>query len=161
MASKHPLLAFLEEYIFGKDGLLLTIKSNAGASINVDGPFEAKLFEWTTWRPKAGKPDETVIQPTWAEPRGGSQETSVHMHLPWEILSKACYVRLWYTGKSEKALIDQDVRICFFADEPPAGSRGDELFWFYAFATGPNANPLCEKLPAKDSFSECRRLGSL
>jgi hypothetical protein len=131
---------FFTTNIFGRDELVLVIKSSGGASINVDGPFTAKVFDWS----KRRRDDEYVIQPKWAELRA-SGESNVHMHLSGAILSKELWLRLWYAGTP---YIDQSVRICFFTVEPKPDNRGEELFWFYAFAHGEKRHPLCDSLPA-------------
>jgi hypothetical protein len=139
---------FLDVYVLYRPELVLTIKSTAGASINVDGPFEREIFQWSVERPATGVSDEVVLQPRWATRRPGSSETSVHLHFRDALQGKSeCFVRLWYAGSK---LIDHDVRICFFTDRPQQRS-GEELFWFYGFTSGPFANPVCELLPRGDT----------
>jgi hypothetical protein len=118
---------FLETYILGQPDLVFTIKSASGASVNIDGPFHLKLFDWPRLRPKAEHPQEKVIQPAWATTREGSHETSVHVHVPWDSL----WVRLHVI---EMELTDYQRRIAFYRSRPPDHLRGDELFFFYARA---------------------------
>jgi hypothetical protein len=120
---------FFQTYIVGQRDLVLTLKSAAGASVNIDGPFDLKAFDWPTWRPAAGEPIETVIQPTTAVARPGAHETIVHVHVPWPDLAAGLWVRRHVI---KMKLIDHERRISFYRDRPADEVRGNELFFFYA-----------------------------
>jgi hypothetical protein len=122
---------FFRAYIHDQQDLVLTIKGAAGASINIDGPFSFRDFDWPNWRPRAGEPLETVIQPTDAKTREHG-ESSVHLHVPWR--PAGIWVRLHHV---KMKLIDHERRISFYASQPSTAARGDELFWFYARAGHP------------------------
>jgi hypothetical protein len=122
---------FLQSYILDPHDLVLTIKSPSGASVNIDGPFILKDFDWPEWKPNAQESKEMVIQPKWATTREGSHETSVHMHVPW---AAGLWVRLHFI---KMKLIDYDRRIAFYKSRPPKTARGVEFFFFYARAGHP------------------------
>ena len=46
MSNPLTVQKFFREYFVGQQGLNVTIKSSGGASVNIDGPFEIKEFEW-------------------------------------------------------------------------------------------------------------------
>jgi len=160
MTHQEPtekIAAFFERYIFGRDELVLTLKSRSGASINIDGPFHRQSFTW----PDKGYAED-VIQPAFASKRAGAGETNVHMHVPWDRCGDGeLYVRLWYEGSP---YILQTLRICFFLAPPPLPSpeeRGDELFWFYAYQAGPHRHPLCDHLPSQGKYSALQRVAEI
>jgi hypothetical protein len=151
MAGKptEDVAAFLERYILGDDKgqLCLTIKSQGGASVNVDGPFRLSTYPWSTWRSESGKPDEDVLEPSKVT-RRKKGESAVHLHLPWGDLK---WLRLQYLTEKDLPLLDLRVRIAFFASAPSKGVRKPELFWFYAGED----HPLTRDLPATGSgFSD-------
>lgn len=153
MKPSAAIQTFFAEYIYDRSGLILTLMSPEGASVNIDGPFEEKNFGWSKI-PKLERGDETVLQPKWALPRDNGFETNVHLHVPWDKLPNGLFVRLWY---STPPTIPQDVRICFFKEQPPFRQRGSELFWFYGFSKD---NPLAAKLPPTDGeFSQVLQIG--
>src|SRR5262245_34769860 len=121
MPNPHPkpsesVARFLEKYILGdgKGPLILTVKSPGGASVNIDGPFQRATFLWTEWRQKSGEPDEDVLQPEWSARRERG-ESAVHLHLPW---SRVTWLRLQYMTAEQLPLIDERVRIAFYAERP-------------------------------------------
>jgi hypothetical protein len=117
-------------------------------SVNIIGPFDFDVFEFKGH-------SETIIQPIFATKCSGANETNVHIHVKWP---EVRYCRIWRVGSPN---IDQDMRICSFREKPADGERCEELelFWFYAFCMGDQANPLCEELPPKHGkFSETRIL---
>jgi len=121
---------FFDNYIIGADGLVLTVKSTDpnikkganGASINIDGPFRFNVFEFESGEVFL------VLEPESAKMRQGSLESDIHMHAPWE---KIKYVR---TEVVSLGTIPHNIKISFYATQPPPNERGDELFWFYAYA---------------------------
>jgi hypothetical protein len=135
---------FFEAYVVGnqKAPLIVTLKSEMGASVNIDGPFEFHTFRWSEWRTEAGEPDEVVLAPAFANKRERG-ESSVHLHIPW---SKVTWVRLQYLSARDLPLIDERIRIALYTDRPPAKERGKETLWF-------NTNheqPLTRVLPEID-----------
>ncbi len=75
--------AFLDRYILGRSGVVYSAKTGTwGPTVNLKGPFRLNKY-------KFGSVDETVLEPEWAEPSTGSEESSAHVHVPWASISKA------------------------------------------------------------------------
>ena len=127
MGDGTEIQAFFQENFVGEAKLNVTLKSAGGASVNIDGPFEIKTFNW----PERGE-RHTVLQPTWAKKRAGSKETNVHVHVPWDRLK---FCRIQYTNITP--LMPQECKISFFGEAPPQHQHADPVFWFYAFLSHP------------------------
>ena len=119
MGSTHPTdlqLAFFDRLVLGRADVVYTqVHPTGKPAVNIKGPFRLQPYRF------AGV-DETVLEPTWAQPEGGHEESNVHVHIDWgEVLA----ARLVETNSAVRSNIGFMYSLQLL--------DGDDVrrFWFY------------------------------